>query len=326
MFISSSNYIDSVRKVLEQTGQVDIAVAFWGRGAAELLSGSNKRYRILCNLRSGGTNPKEVEVLIRNGHDVLLLDDLHAKVVVGDAAAIAGSANFSTNGLNIESAEFDGWQEAGFWTDRPRDLREMRGWFESQWKRGHEVTARALDEAQANWDKRRMTRIPFSRAHKSVLTMTPAELEGRNIFVALWDDEASPEAVALAENWIERQEAKMPPLDDEDIWDYFEDWDAMKEGQEIISAFVGPRGGIEVRGVCRVFEAVVDRRVQGDRFGETITVHVCRKSDEVLGLPFTNADCVRLAKMIRESGKARRFIDAEEPLVPLSEFFKSPPG
>jgi len=36
-----------------------IAVAFWGEGAQRILN-PNKRYKIICNLSAGGTNPKVI--------------------------------------------------------------------------------------------------------------------------------------------------------------------------------------------------------------------------------------------------------------------------
>lgn len=321
MFIDSTNYKRHVEALIQQSDRVDIAVAFWGAGAAKLIEGLGKRFRILCNLRAGGTNPAEVRALLEYGHDVLALDDLHAKVVIGDRAAIVGSANFSTNGLNIEAGEFDSWQEAGYLSESPADLREMQEWFEGQWKRGYEITDKALIEAQANWDKRRVTKIPFSRSHESVLSMARAELEGRNIFVALWRDTPSAEAEAEAECRQERLDSDVT-IGGVKEWDFFEDWDDMRVGQKVISAFVGPRGRIAVEGVFEIFEVFSKQREDALRRGEQMQLHICYKLDELLGIPFTRSDCENLATLVRRAGNANELIEAGTPLVPLGAFLE----
>lgn len=136
MFITSADYKAQVERIIQENHSIDIAVAFWGKGAENLFANSDIPIRILCNLTSGGTNPAPIEKLHNKGVfkniEIKHLDDLHAKVLVGDKSAIVGSANISTNGLNIEEGEFDGWQEAGFVTHDAVELEKMRQWFEQQ--------------------------------------------------------------------------------------------------------------------------------------------------------------------------------------------------
>lgn len=51
---------------------VRIAVAFWGRGALTVLGGSESitRATVVCNLRSGGTNPEVIRQLCAAGAQV----------------------------------------------------------------------------------------------------------------------------------------------------------------------------------------------------------------------------------------------------------------
>ena len=60
------NQQDLARWVREKEDHLDIAVAFWGAGAVEQLGldGSKKRFRILLDLTSGGSNPKVVQQLL----------------------------------------------------------------------------------------------------------------------------------------------------------------------------------------------------------------------------------------------------------------------
>ena len=89
---------------LQRKRQWYCAVAFWGRGAEELTRGiGHDNVKIICNLKSGGTNPYVIEVL--QHQNVRQNDLLHAKVYLGDNAAIVCSANASANGLGFEGRE-----------------------------------------------------------------------------------------------------------------------------------------------------------------------------------------------------------------------------
>src|SRR5262245_45086497 len=126
MFIRSKNYQDAINSVLATTGELFVAVAFWGRGAEQLFSASAARLlKIVCNLRSGATNPKTIEALRRYKNiQPRQHDRLHAKVMVSDNGAVIGSANLSCNGLNLEGEEVEGWEEAGFFTREAEHIAE----------------------------------------------------------------------------------------------------------------------------------------------------------------------------------------------------------
>jgi hypothetical protein len=62
------------------TGDICIAVAFWGLGSSTLLLNqiggeSRGRLKVLCDLMSGACNPAEIESLIRNGVKVKTVID-----------------------------------------------------------------------------------------------------------------------------------------------------------------------------------------------------------------------------------------------------------
>jgi hypothetical protein len=316
LFISSENYKPEVEKVIAQGTEIDIAVAFWGTGAAALLTGTGKHFRVLCNLMTGGTNPAEIEALRAAGHELLDLEDLHAKVVVSEQSAIVGSANFSTNGLNIQDAEFDGWQEAGYVTDKAEDLQQIRAWFNAQWARARIITPQRLAQARINWAKRCATRIPMSKHRKSVLSMANAELNGRNVYVALWRDDPSPEAHAVAAEVIEDLAAAQSSKE----WDSFEDWEGMEVGQTVISIYVGQRGRVKVDGAYEIFEVLHRIRTQKYNRGEPMMLHICFKVPEVLDMRFSPADCTRLATLVRQAGVVKNYLAEGTVFLPLADF------
>jgi hypothetical protein len=89
MFISSENYLKQLSTVIQESSELSLAVAFWGNGADKKLQlDGSKSYRIICNLATGGTNPKVIEKLRKYfGEDhrqhTRQLDNLHAKVSIG---------------------------------------------------------------------------------------------------------------------------------------------------------------------------------------------------------------------------------------------------
>lgn len=82
-------------------------MAFWGKGAESLIFPRPPHLQIVCNLKSGATNPKVIESIPRAF--VRQHDALHAKVYIGDDTAIICSANASANGLGFEGREQDLW-------------------------------------------------------------------------------------------------------------------------------------------------------------------------------------------------------------------------
>jgi len=83
----------------KKSGKTSAAVAYFGRGAADLLpltSGS----RLVVDMsmkavKSGQTHPDDVKKLINNGVDVRSVANLHAKVFAFPGKAIVGSSNAS---------------------------------------------------------------------------------------------------------------------------------------------------------------------------------------------------------------------------------------
>lgn len=106
--LSSSEILPEVKKMTSQGHDLTFAVAYWGKGATEELGllNSERKTRITLNVEHGGTNPSELETLIRNPSiDVRIHSQLHAKIYASNDKAILGSANASRNGLH--------WDETG---------------------------------------------------------------------------------------------------------------------------------------------------------------------------------------------------------------------
>lgn len=131
---------------------IGLAVAFWGEGA-EVLIRSDRQYKVVCNLTSGGTNPRVIrELLQRSNVEVRHLPNLHAKVSVFEHGAIVSSANFSKSGLWLEGESARGWDEAAYELSTHDDsFADVHHWFEMLFTRSLLISEKVLREAEAAW-------------------------------------------------------------------------------------------------------------------------------------------------------------------------------
>ena len=213
-----------LRQSIACSNRVDLAVAFWGKGATGELRLSEaleaeRNIRIICNLRIGGTNPDEIKKLINAGVPVRHSDRLHAKVYILDGFVIVGSANVSSNGLGFEGKEAH-WDEANLLTDEVAIREEIGSWFEQQWLRANKVDDTDLEAAERNFRRTRAAR-PYTGGLSSgtlleaVLTSVQ-DLEDRNIYLVCNDSDYSGEtssyvkrenshgrSVEAYEDWLE---------------------------------------------------------------------------------------------------------------------------
>jgi PLD-like domain len=125
-----------VKRVHDEMGSLDIAVAFWGKGAVEELGlqGKGPKTRILLDLSAGATNPSVVKKLCELYPDgVRSVNRLHAKAFVGSRWVAVGSANASANGLGLEGADARQWHELTLLTEEVDVVRQAKAWFQRQW-------------------------------------------------------------------------------------------------------------------------------------------------------------------------------------------------
>lgn len=158
MFLKNSEFIAKKIEALisghPSPEPIYVAVAFWGKGAESFLSLNKRSFRVVCNLRSGGTNPHVIRNLIKNENvDIKQLDTLHAKVVISEVGAVVSSANFSTTGMGWEGSTT--WAEAGvFVAPSTSDFEDIKKWGAGIWKECREITDADLVNAESTWNKR----------------------------------------------------------------------------------------------------------------------------------------------------------------------------
>ncbi|MGI4732472.1 MAG: phospholipase D family protein [Janthinobacterium lividum] len=165
-----------IKDILAEDG-VRAAVAFWGRGCEDWVTGGDAK--IIANLRMGGTNPhalKKVKASIKR------CERLHAKVFIGRDRAVVASANVSINGLALEGAETASWIEAGIVTD---DVASIGGWFDDLWLRGsHDITGPDWERAEAAWSLR-------PRAKPSLESFADFDVDADTLPLVTWIDDST---------------------------------------------------------------------------------------------------------------------------------------
>lgn len=249
MFLTSENYVEQVSKVVEESKSLSVAVAFWGKSSDSIFkSTKGLPIRIICNLMSGGTNPDPIRILRDTpGVEIRQMNDLHAKVIVGEKHAIVGSANFSTNGLNFENDENAGWQEAGLITSEVSQVNAAQVWFEKIWNDSRPIENYDLELAQLNWDLRRTNRHPTGLTSSLLSKPLPA-IKDVHIYLAIWRTHADDEATKTFEpvkNEIQQSES---PRYSSDQISFFDQWDDLPKKAFLISVEYKPRGGLNIDG------------------------------------------------------------------------------
>lgn len=151
MFLHGPDLTREIKAILAEP-DARCAVAFWGRGAEDWVTGAN--CKIIANLRMGGTNPHALQKI---NAELKQHDTLHAKVYIGSRKAVVASANASANGLGFEGVEQSGWIEAGYLLN---DIQAVSTWFDDQWKVAGEVSRADWDAAKEAWAARRKPTLP----------------------------------------------------------------------------------------------------------------------------------------------------------------------
>ena len=293
MFVASTEYEEGapsyeevVTSIAQEDGELLVAVAFWGRGAECIVHPRpNGPVKMICNLKSGATNPATIEALHDSEGVVLKQHDrLHAKVVIGSKTAIVGSANFSSNGLNLEGEESEGWEEAGLATNRPVDVDQIRNWFRIMWDNAREVYDQDIEEAKTKWKERRASRILMnsnSSCSFALDSLTRAELSDRRIFVVISRVGLSEEAKSAyreSEEELAGQHVAvsrgLPPI--------YEGWSTLPKNAQLIDIYYGPRGAVQCHGVyVRTHELKFEYQN-----GSKGHLAVCRKETQIIGHRF----------------------------------------
>lgn len=229
-FLHGNHIAERLKSSLGTAERVDIAVAYWGNGAAKLLGLSNiqSRARILCDIRSGACNPAEMKSILKIvGPDGLrTLDRLHAKQYIIDNTLILGSANASANGLGEEGAVWN--FETAILSMGREVVEHAKSWFEDTWRKSTPVTISVISEASALWERRRHnrpSRTPPGNTIVQALCNDAAWFQDRNIRVLIYKVYRPSEKAMDTYERIKRlaySEEQLRQIDENDEVPYYE--------------------------------------------------------------------------------------------------------
>jgi hypothetical protein len=181
---------NEITKLFSCAKLIKCAVAFWGAGASKIFKPSKStKMQVVCNLASGGTNPKEIiQIQKCYGHrmSIKMHNNLHAKIYWTDIGAVIGSSNASSNGLGLESDEISGWDEACIVTDDPKIINEIRQWFdENIWPKTETIAESDLRKASIIWKERRGRRINANVKAPFLEALNTGAYADKNIYIII---------------------------------------------------------------------------------------------------------------------------------------------
>ena len=244
-FLNGTEILKRLADALPRAGRADLAVAFWGAGAADALGiKAGSKVRIVCNLMSGGTNPREIRKLQERGAEVRQLNDLHAKIgVIGDMSFV-GSSNMSANGLGAEGSAAH-WKEANAVYGKAR--REIKDLFKSYWKASKSIKEDDLIAAAAIWANRQRGNAMVAarkgdRGLIDVLRSAPQELDALNVRMVVFNTMTDPDELEVLDTADQQAQEMYGPT-----FSVYWDWESMAKSARsaYLLSFDWPiRGGI----------------------------------------------------------------------------------
>jgi hypothetical protein len=276
-FLDGKAVTPEIKKHVTESENVRIAVAFWGEDAAKELGLLEKgeAATVICNLKSGGTNPKGIRALMEARIRVTQCDKLHGKVYLFDKWLVLGSSNASANGLSLQGAELSGWHEANMISDDAAIYADATAWFGTLPQQV--ITEPDLVAAEEAWSRRRHSDLPPDGPNNQTLIEAlkhrRTEFVDRRIYICAyssWMDADADHALKLARDSVSKQEWEQLSA--------FEDWPDLPDSADLVCFYIGPRGGVMFDG----FWAMPEER-QVVNYKKT-QITLCQKKEKIRGI------------------------------------------
>lgn len=312
-FVPPDEYKKRLEQLLDDEQRLSLAIAFWGEGAVELVSSRlGKDFRLLCNLKSGGSNPYVIGELCKlaKGSDdriqILQCDRLHAKVVVGEHQALIGSANVSANGLGLGDHGVAHWLEAGVLTSDESVVGGARNWFDELWNSNgvRPVEDEDIEAAIKIWTQnRRGWELPGNPQDEfNLRSFSAGDLEGLPAYVLLYRGRVGPEATEASDNFEAKQQESSVTLD----WWPFESWPInLSDEKEVdhLAIYYVTNGRVIVDGVCRMIGSRLPFEYENESDGPG-HIDMALAQETLLNRPFGAVGRKLMAQQLQPYGRA----------------------
>lgn len=183
-FLTGDLIADAVSKNIAKSGPTDLAVSYWGKGAAARLglTKNNRKVRVLCDAFSLACNPIELDRLLGCGFEIKTITGFHAKVYLTKKRAVVGSANASINGLGQEG-DADPGLEAAVETDDVDEIEKARRWFQDNWDCADDVDEDVIKRIRLLWKLRTKASLFATLAENAAL------FGGQPIYFGVFEDD-----------------------------------------------------------------------------------------------------------------------------------------
>lgn len=127
-FLTNDDIWHTIPEIIKASKRSDVAVAYLGTDGSKLLP-LKKGDKLVIDMsersvKTGATNPFEIEKLLKRGVRVFTRHNLHAKIVITDKSVLVGSANISKNSRDI-------LDEAAIFTNDPIVIQRARDFFKN---------------------------------------------------------------------------------------------------------------------------------------------------------------------------------------------------
>ena len=313
MFVGPDQYTTTLECMVADEPALDVAVAFWGQGADRRIHpNESKPIRVICNLRSGGSNPWAIQSLLTRAEtyphvQVRQCDRLHAKVLIGASQALIGSANISANGLGLEGSEAAHWLEAGFHTNNLAEIASSQRWFDQLWSSmdARDITVEDMANAIEAYKRNQSSRPDYSPPGPfSFNKYRPEQLQGRDAYALIYVSRPSEEAEAATLGHL-KAEAIAAGADEvkgkgASRWT-FECWpeslDTSEKNEYLCLLWKAKTGSVTVDGPCKMTSTQLEFQYSGERHWGW--VDLARPTSSLLGHRLNKTDCRALTKELK---------------------------
>ncbi|MBY2943111.1 hypothetical protein HF264_26005 [Rhizobium leguminosarum] len=192
--VTGPNLFEQLKAAVSKSVSVRLAIAFWGGGAVDAIGlTAGHKIEIICNLEMGGTNPDEIEEIIRLGAKVHAHKTLHAKMGIASNFGFLGSSNASANGLGLQGAEARAWEELNVIFENAADIDRLNVEFarlKSEAGDPLKIGDHRITLARERWQIRKTHFPPPStkeptRSVLELLKSDPESLKGKFAYLAI---------------------------------------------------------------------------------------------------------------------------------------------
>lgn len=325
-FLKRGEILETIKRHIVGSESCDLAVAYWGLGAAKRLGiHKAKKVRIICDAWSGACSPEELSALSQNKKvELRYLDNLHSKVYITPTSIVVGSANASSRGLGDDQGSITNHEAAVELTGED-ERHAIQGWFDEQWKASLPLTESEIEllpkpDAAKRVPKPKPTVL-------DVLAAAPQWFEENNIRIAVYDsNDASDEAFNHYEKIASKVYGKpaADSFDKRQMYPYFElvpDWPISQS--DMFICFTASPGKSKP-----VWDGIWTAKEEKPRvYDDGISIMLLDEHKDVKGLKLSGDDKKLLSGLVKNylvntkfaKDKFDQFLD-----MTLSEFFNHP--